>query len=72
LGIFGVVLLMLILGYGFIHAFRIKEWFFLSFLFIFTAFLITDTPLSQQRGIYVFLLVYFVFLKSEKKISFEI
>lgn len=72
LGIFGVVLLIVILGYGFIHAFRNKEWFFLSFLFIFTAFLITDTPLSQQRGIYVFLIVYFVFLKSEKKISLDI
>lgn len=59
IGIFGVLLLILILYYGLKNAFQTKNHFMLLFISIYSLYLMTDTPLSGQKGIYLFFIFYF-------------
>lgn len=60
IGIFGFLILGYILFHGIKKSYLENHYFFLTFLIVFTMFLITDTPLSQQRGIYLFIFLYFI------------
>lgn len=66
LGLFGLLLLIVALGYAFYQYIIIKNYFALAFISIFIAYMMTDTPLYTQRNIYLFLVLYFIFLPNNK------
>ena len=63
LGLFGLLLLISILYFGFKEALKNKDRFSIAVFMIFTALLFTESVFNRQQGIYFFIIVYLLLNK---------
>ncbi len=71
LGIFGLILLMLMVSYNWIKALKYNDFVFLFYAILTTSIMFTESLFHRQRGIVFFILLYCIFHRTNqnKKIT---